>query len=414
MRSGEGVTALLLALNVFILLGTYYILKTVREPLILGQPGGAEVKSYASAGQALLFLLIVPIYGVIASRVNRVWLVGGVTAFFIVNLVAFYLAGVAGLPVGVPYFLWVGIFNMLAVAQFWAFANDIYTEEEGKRLFPIVGAGASLGAWIGSLTTKWLFGFLGPYQLMLLAGALLAACILLTLAVHTRERHRVRPERAAEAEKPLDRKGGFQLILRDRYLRLIAFMVLLLNAVNSIGEYIMGKFISQSAQHLAKPEQGKFIGQFYADFFSWVNLIGFLIQIFLVSRIFKWIGVRGALFFLPLIALGGYGILATIPLLAIVRISKILENSTDYSLNNTVRHALYLPTSREAKYKAKAATDTFFVRTGDMVQAGIVFAGTSLGLSVSGFATVNLLMVLIWLALAFAIYREHKRLTPEK
>ena len=107
----------------------------------------------------------------------------------------------------------------------------------------------------------------------------------------------------------------------------------------------------------------------------WQNLLGLLIQLFLVSRIFKWIGVRGALFILPCIAFGGYALLAAIPTLAVVRLTKLAENSTDYSLMNTVRHALFLPTTREAKYKAKAAVDTFFVRTGDALQGLIVYVG---------------------------------------
>ena len=122
-------------------------------------------------------------------------------------------------------------------------------------------------------------------------------------------------------------------------------------------------------------QRGTWAGVFISDVFLWQNLLGLLIQLFLVSRIFKWIGVRGAMFVLPCIALGGYAMLAAMPVLAVVRLAKIVENATDYSLQNTVRHALFLPTTREAKYKAKAAVDTFFVRTGDALQALIVFVG---------------------------------------
>ncbi len=141
VRGGESTTALILAANVFLLLATYYILKTVREPLILDQPNGALIKSRATGFQAVLFLLVVPLYSAIASRFNRMKLIGAVTLFFVANLAMFYGAGKAGMAVGIPFFLWVGIFNMLVVAQFWAFANDIYVEEEGRRLFPIVGVG---------------------------------------------------------------------------------------------------------------------------------------------------------------------------------------------------------------------------------------------------------------------------------
>jgi AAA family ATP:ADP antiporter len=171
-------------------------------------------------------------------------------------------------------------------------------------------------------------------------------------------------------------------------------------------------FVSDFAHHLPKEQQSAFIGQFYGDYFAWVNLLGFLMQTFLVSRLFRWIGVGSALFILPVISLTGYSMLAFAPVLAVIRGVKILENSTDYSLNNTVRHALFLPTSREAKYKAKAAIDTFFVRGGDVVSAGCVFAGVRwLGLNVAKMAVLNTLLVLVWLVLAVAIRRRHAALT---
>src|SRR5881396_3450381 len=130
----EAFTAFLMMMNVFILLTAYYIIKPVREALILGG-AGAVIKSYAGAGQAMLFVLIVPLYSAFASRVNRIRLINGVTAFFISNLAIFYLLGRLEFNLGVVFFLWVGLFNLMVVAQFWAFANDIYTEEQGKRLF---------------------------------------------------------------------------------------------------------------------------------------------------------------------------------------------------------------------------------------------------------------------------------------
>jgi AAA family ATP:ADP antiporter len=139
-----------------------------------------------------------------------------------------------------------------------------------------------------------------------------------------------------------------------------------------------------------------------------------LFQAFLVSRIFKHIGVRGALFVLPFVALGGYTTVALFPLLATVRWTKILENSTDYSLQNTTRHALFLPTSRDAKYKAKQAIDSFFVRFGDMLQALVVFIGTSLAFAVRHYAMLNVVLVLVWLAVALAIAREHRKLTADE
>ncbi|HUK17480.1 MAG TPA: Npt1/Npt2 family nucleotide transporter [Bryobacteraceae bacterium] len=412
VRDGEGAGVLLLAANVFLLLGTYYILKTIREPLILSQPGGAEMKSYAAVAQTALFLLLLPLYGMIGSRANRMRLIASTMGFFILNLAAFFALGVANFRIGVAFYIWVGVFNMFVVAQFWSFANDLYTDEQGRRLFPIAGMGASLGALLGALLAEWLFGHFSPYQMMAIAALMLVGCLGLTYAAHRRESRRGNPAGARRAIEPLDRKGGFQLIAKERYLLLIAALVLLLNVVNTNGEYMVSRFVSESAQHLPKATQNRFIGQFYGDYFSWVNLLGLVMQTFLVSRLFRWIGIGGALFVLPIISLTGYSMLAFAPALAVIRAAKIFENSTDYSLNNTVRHALFLPTSREAKYKAKAAIDTFFVRGGDVVSAGCVFIGVHwLSLTVPKMALLNVGLVMAWLVLAVLIRRRHAQLT---
>jgi AAA family ATP:ADP antiporter len=413
VREGEGAGVLLLAANVFLLLGTYYILKTIREPLILSQPGGAEIKSYAAAAQTAVFLLMLPVYGKIGSLCNRMRLIAVTTVFFIVNLAVFFALGMANVGIGVAFYIWVGVFNMFVVAQFWSFANDLYTEEQGKRLFPIAGAGASLGACVGAFFAKWLFGHFNPYQMMGIAAVLLTCYLGITAAVNRRESRR--EAGARRAAEPLDRKGGFQLILKERYLLLIAVAILMMNLVNTNGEYIVSRFVSESAQHLPKVEQGKFIGQFYGDYFTWVNVLGLAMQTLLVSRLFRWIGVGGALFVLPAISFTGYSMLALAPVLIVIRGVKIFENSTDYSLNNTVRHALFLPTSREAKYKAKAATDTFFVRGGDVVSAGVVFIGTHwLALNVPKMAFLNTGLVVVWLGLAVLIRRKHRELTENQ
>ena len=145
VRAGEGITASLLMLNIFLLLSAYYLLKTIREPLILTVPGGAEVKSYAAAATAGLLILLVPLYSAVASRVSRVRLINGVTLFFIACLIGFFALSRAGVPIGVAFFIWVGIFSLMVIAQLWAFANDVYTVEQGKRLFAIVGVRRGAG-----------------------------------------------------------------------------------------------------------------------------------------------------------------------------------------------------------------------------------------------------------------------------
>ena len=155
----------------------------------------------------------------------------------------------------------------------------------------------------------------------------------------------------------------------------------------------------------------QFIGSFYARFVLVVSIATLLIQAFAVSRIIKYFGVKGAILFLPIIALGAYTVLAFIPILGVVRWAKTAEDSTDYSLNNTVRNVLFLPTTREEKYKGKQVTDSFSQRAGDLLSSATVFVVTGL-LALKGpeIVYLNILLVAIWLVIAVKLGRQYGRL----
>jgi AAA family ATP:ADP antiporter len=416
VRQGEATTALLMALLMFLVLAAYYMLKTAREVFILTE-GGAEVKSYSSAGQALLLLALVPAYSAFASRVNRGRLVTWVTIFFASNLALFVMAAGAGLRIGIVYFLWVGIFNVMVIAQFWAFANDIYTPEQGKRIFPLIGVGSSLGAWVGSMRAGDLMAVTGPTRLLIGGGAVLLLCAVIARSVDRLAVRNHTREQAAAADRPLGRAGAFEMIRSDRYLMLIAALTVVLNVVNTSGEYLFGRYVVEQSHVLygvgpeTAAERERFVGEVYGRLFSTVNLVGFLLQMFVVSRVFKFLGVGKSLFIHPVVALVGYLMLLRAPSLQLMGLLKVADNSLDYSLGNTVKQALWLPTSREAKYKAKQAVDSFFVRTGDVIQAGIVFGGERLLMTVPAFAAINVALVTVWLAIAAMLNATQARQT---
>jgi ATP:ADP antiporter, AAA family len=418
VRAGEGVTVLLMALNLFLVLTSYYMLKTIREALILTE-GGAAVKAYSSAGQALLLLLFVPAFGAFASRVNRTQLLRGVTLFFVANVVVFFALGQAGVRIGVPFFIWVGIFNVMIVAQSWAFAADIYTPEQGKRLFAIVALGSNVGAWMGAFWAGHLIRAFGPYPLALLAAGVLASAIVVAEVINRRQTLRAPRERAAAAAKPLGREGGFALIARDRYLLLITVLVVVLNVANTTGEYLLGRFVAAEATtrfgdaHASLGDRQKFVGGFYGDFFSYVNLASFVLQLFAVSRIIRFAGVGGAMFLHPVIAFLGYLAVARAPSLNMAAVAKLFDNTLDYSLGKTAQEALWLPTSREAKYKAKQAVDAFFMRAGDVLAAGLVFVGEHLAFAVPTFAAVNVALSFVWVAILSRLAPENRRRMTE-
>ena len=269
---------------------------------------------------------------------------------------------------------------------------------------------------------------------MLGAAAILGVSMVLTSTINFREKRRqanalagvvagppvvdAEPEADTGADERMSRRSGFALVFSDRYLLLIAALMLVYNIVNTNGEYILGRTVvslytaAHGAAAVGGLDEKKVIGEFYGNYFTIVNILSAVIQAFVVSRVIKYFGVRTALLVLPAVAIIGYATMAFVPFLPFIRGTKIAENSLDYSLQNTTRNELYLPTSRDAKYKAKQANDTFFVRFGDVISAGMVFAGTTwLGFAARQFALVNVGLIVVWIILAIAIGRRYQKLT---
>jgi AAA family ATP:ADP antiporter len=157
-----------------------------------------------------------------------------------------------------------------------------------------------------------------------------------------------------------------------------------------------------------------YIGAFYGAYFFWVNVLAVILQGFVASRLVKRFGLGGALFVLPFVALGAYGAIAFGAGFAVIRLAKTAENATDYSIMNVARQLLWLPTSREEKYKAKQAADTFVVRAGDVLAAVLVWVGTTmLSIGAHAFALVNIVLVGVWLSLAYILVRGYKQRSAE-
>jgi AAA family ATP:ADP antiporter len=417
VRAGEAGRVLQLLGSLFVLMVAYYVLKTVREPLILAT-GGAEVKSYAAAIQALLLIGFVPAYGWLTRRVARRGLILGLTGLFFVNLQLFYLALRAGLPfTGIAFFVWVGIFNLSVIAQFWSLANDLYSQEQGERLFPVIAFGATLGSPLGARIAKTLFDHgVAPQTMLQIAAALLLVHGALTLSAARTGSSPL----AARSDRPIAQgENGFRLIAASPYLRLVALLLLLLNVVNTVGEYVLSKsVVTAAAAAVASGHahgKGEFIGSFYGEFFFWVNVTAALVQALLVSRLVKRFGIQGVLLFLPLVAIGVYGTMAVGVGFAVVRWLKTAENAADYSVMNTGRAMIWLPTSRQEKYRAKQAIDTFVVRSGDVLATGLVAGSvTLLHLGPSALAVANGLLAVVWTLIAWRVAKWNRRLSrPE-
>ena len=421
VRPGEGRTVLLFMLHAFLLLFSYQVVKALREAFMLAK-FTAEVRSYAVAITALILMLLVPVYGAVRRRIDGARLLQAITVFFAANMLVFAAAAWSGMSIAFPYFVWASIFGLMVVSQLWAFAADSFNLKSGQRIFPVIMVGANVGALAGAKTAQLAAAALTPVGLLVLATLLLLA----TLFLAAPERAAV-PEGsraiAAEHGRPVPKLlGGIGLVMRDRYLRLIALLVVLLNWINTTGEFILADFVQRDAAARVAASGGALtasvlIAEFYGSFQFWVTVVGLAIQLFLVARIYRTVGVKGALLIHPVVVAIGYGLLALspmlggfVPIFTLIRLVKIAENATDYSLMNTTRQALFLPVDRDAKYEGKTAIDTFFWRFGDLLQAGVVYVGLNvLGWTAPTFALLNLVLALAWIGLAVSIGREFSR-----
>ena len=151
LRAGEGRSAFQLCQQSFAIMLAYYLLKVIREPLILVD-GTAELKAYTTAMQALLLMLIVPVFAKLyqrsGQRDEKHHLLKNTLLFFVLNLVVFAVAQQTGWRIGIAFYVWLGIFSVMVLALFWAFATDLFNLKSGQRIFPLIAAASALGARI--------------------------------------------------------------------------------------------------------------------------------------------------------------------------------------------------------------------------------------------------------------------------
>jgi len=456
VKPGEGTTALLMFANVFLILMAYYFIKPLREGWIaISDISGLtkmEVKAYSSFAQSIILLFIVGWYARLADRWERATLFTRATLFCISNMVVFWFLQpdffIDNLPLtGIFYYLWVGMFGVFVVAQFWTFCADVYTNERGRRMLPFIAigatSGAATGAWLVDILVK--SGTVPTEALLLLATVPLFVSIVLVHIVERREGKRMPLAGEAAGRDPGSRAmtekaslwSGAKLVLVSSFLLLAALVTLLTNWVNTNGENLLFRVIQETLA-LQAQQQGivgdrsllEFIRDgttaFYGNFYFWVNLVALLLQAFVASRLLKYGGFAAILLILPVIALTSYTVMALLPVLAVVKVMKIAENATDYSLNNTSRHVLWLPVSSAMKFRGKPAIDTLYVRLGDGLAAITVLVGVHLlVLTTTQFFVFNVFLVLCWLVAGVLLVRAYRRtsmarslpqgaVTPEK
>jgi AAA family ATP:ADP antiporter len=433
VRPGEGPTALLMFANVFLILCGYYFIKPLRDGWLAGEqiPGfQGTIRAYSSFAQVVVLVPVVSLYGRMSHRWRGSELITRSTLFCIANLVGFWVLW-PGLffdfipGSGVVFFLWLQVFSVFVVAQFWTFAADLYTDERGRRLMPLVMIGANAGGALGSELLVRMVKIEGfPHHLLLLMAAVpLLGSIVLTHLAERRGPLGKGFQRLAEtpSERAVRRRGSIGTVLSDRFLLLVGLLTLLMFWVITNGENLLWRVIQNVLDHeatsggLVGDARREFISlgtsRFYGGFYTQVNLATLFLQALVTSRLLKYGGFAAILLALPVVSLGSYATMALVPLVAVIKIMKVAENSTNYSLNNTARHVLWLPATPDMLYKGKPTIDTLFVRAGDGLAALTALVGIQiLALATDTLFIVNVVLVLCWLGVAWAVIRQHRRL----
>jgi ATP:ADP antiporter, AAA family len=429
VRAGEGYTAIVMFANVFLILCAYYFIKPLREGWIaVSGTGGlskVEVRAYTAFGQSLLLVPVVAGYGRLVGRWPRAVLIERATLFCMANMVLFWAlqpgfkTAVPG--IGIVFYLWVGMFSVFVVAQFWVFAADLYSEERGQRMLPMITIGATAGAAVGSLVLEKLVSseVLPTQHVLLIALLPLVASIWLTRVADSREGGRGKPPPPAPVR---DRRGAISMVFGTKLLLAIGLIMLLANWVKTTGENQLYDLLQ--TQLAAEAQQNGIAGAavkafvkerttaFYGSLFFWVNVAALVLQAFFASRILKYGGFAAIFLMLPLMALGSYVAMTILPALWMVRGMQIPVNATDYSIQNTARHVLWLPMSQEVVFKGKPTVDSLFVRAGDGMAALTILVGVQLASTpVRGFFVLNVALSVIWLAAAIWVVRQHRKLS---
>ena len=436
VRPGEGLTAVIMFANVFLILCAYYLVKPLRDGWIAVSPikgfSSVEVKACTSFAQSVALIGAMALYARLATRLPRRELITRTTVFCISSLLVFWMLYHAQIAIAaIAFYIWVGILGMFVVSQFWAFAADLYPDERGRRIMPMIAIGGAAGAVAGSLGTEAVVrsNVLDSSTLLLLANIPLLASIALTALADARgptgqgsHPPGPRPPAVPTATDGGKHIGVFALVSGNRYLLAVAGITLLTNWVITNGDNLLflnvqntlatdlaarGGVDAAAMQVLVR--EG--ITAFYGSFFFWVNLCALGLQAFVASRLLKYGGFGATLLLLPVIALFSQSAMAIVPLLLVVRVMKTAERSTANSVNNTAQQVLWLPTTTEMKYKAKPAIDSFFVRVGDGLAALTVLFGLRVyGLETRSLFAFNVVLVVLWFLLGVFVVREHHRL----
>jgi len=397
-------------LYVFAVLSAYYVIRPIRDEM--GVQGGVRNLQWLFTGTLLAMLAVNPAFAGLVKRLPRERFIVLAYRFFMLNLLLFMaLLALANTEqnvwLGRVFFIWTSVFNLFVVSVFWALMVDIFNSEQGKRLFGLLAAGATVGAILGSSITASLVQALGSTTL------LFASILLLEVAVFSvrrlsrlSEALKRDPAQVAAEQAPIGGGvlAGLTHTLRSPYLLNVGLFILLY-AITSTFLYFQQAQIASEAF----ADRGARTA-FFAQVDLLVNVLTLVIQIFLTSRILGALGVALTLCALPLFTLIGFATLAMVPTVAVLVAVQVARRVSNFALARPTREVLFTVISREDKYKAKSFIDTVVYRAGDQVGSWAYALMGFLGLGMAGISLVAVPLSLIWLGSSFWLGRRQERL----
>ena len=418
VRPGE-VRALIFSFAYFFfLLGGYAMLRPVRDQMAIARE--LDNLKFLFLYTFIAMLVAAPLYGALVARAAKARIVPLVYRFFILNLLAFWLfIMVTGAPAkaGPVFFVWLSVFNLFVVSVFWSLMNDLFSTEQGKRLFAFIAAGGSLGALVGPLVVVLLAKTIGPVHLLLIAAGFLELSLLCMRLVVRAGEPPSEPERTAGPDARAARNtpiggailGGLKLILSSPYLAGVALFFVCMTGVATFLYYTQAHFIRAATTDPAERTQ------IFALFDIVAQALTFAIQIFIAGHLFKRFGIGWGLTALPLIVAAGFALMAfggtTLIMLAGFQ---AVRRAAQYALTRPARENFFTPLDAEAKYKAKNFIDTAVYRGGDAGSIWIFSWLRAAGIDFAAMAGWMVVVAGLWLATAFMLGRRHARLVPSE
>ncbi len=400
--------ALMSGLLFFLILCGYYILRPLREEM--GLAGGVKNLPWLYLANLGIMLGLAPIFGAVATRWARRIFMPAIYLFFMSNMLLFFLAlkwvpADGQLLLGRVFYVWVSVYNMWAVSLFWAFMADGFGLASSKRLFGFIAVGGSLGAVLGSTITSLFVEVVGRSNLILVSALfMLAAAMVIIRLGHLLPGQT--PSEPTILSKPKDRGHfwtGMTEFFRSPYLLGIGAYLFLFSLSSTFLYFEQAQIIDTAVS----TREAK--ARIFANIDVWVNVLTFLIQIFLTGRLISRLGVGKVLLILPVLTVVGFLGLSWAPVLPVLVAFQILRRASNYALSRPARETLFTIVSRDQKYKAKSFIDTFVYRGGDMLGASAFAALSGLGIGLSGIALIAVPPALLWGSVGIYLGRKQKQ-----